>query len=154
VLEAYLNSIYTALELVSQINRILYPSLPIGFRKQSKKFGAFCFNKQKWLKYFYDIRSELEHFSSPLPLVEKGNILIEAHSDRNKYILQKGKNLIPLIDILNYSLRLFELLDNWANIELKKIDPDKFIESTVETGLNSPLKIKKIKAKKIIELLK
>ena len=44
-LEAYFNDIYTSLELTSQINRILYPILPLGFRKQSKKFELFSFSK-------------------------------------------------------------------------------------------------------------
>jgi hypothetical protein len=45
VLDGFLNSIYTTLELSSQMNRLLYPNLPMGFRKQGKKFELFRVDK-------------------------------------------------------------------------------------------------------------
>lgn len=154
VLEAYLSSIYSALEIASLINRILYPSLPIGFRKQSKKFEPFSFTKWNWLPYFYDIRSVLVHFGTPLPQIEKLNLLIDITHSRQLFVLEKGKNNIPISSILNYSVALFKLLDAWAEKELSKIDSNKKIDSIYETGLNSPLKVEKIKAKELLELIK
>jgi hypothetical protein len=153
ILEAYLNSIYSALELTAQINRCIYPELRIGFRNQSKKFALFSFDKWKWLLSFFDVRSELEHFASSLPQIEEGNILINVTSEKNKYILKKGKNKIPLAMILNYSIGLFALLDEWAIQKLKKIDPDRLIPSIEETGIDSPLRTEKIKAKEIVNLM-
>lgn len=152
-LEAYLNAIYSALEITSLINKSIYPELPIGFKRQSKKFEAFSFSKWEWLLYFFDIRSELMHFSSPLPTIEKRSLLIKIISDKGKFILKKGSNSISLSYILNFSINLFTLLDEWAKKELTKVDPEKTTTSIFEMGLNSPLKIKETKAKEILKLL-
>jgi hypothetical protein len=48
---------------------------------------------------------------------------------------------------------LFTLLDEWAISELKNIDPKIEIETIRETGLNSPLKMDKINAHAILDLL-
>jgi len=152
-LEAYLNSIYTSLEIASQINRILYPALPMGFRKQSKKFNLFDIEKNKWIQIFLDVRSEIEHYSSSLPLIEERSVLIKVKSNRNRYSLNKGKNPIPFAAFFSFSNELFNLLDKWANLELKKIDQNKIIDSLIETGSTTPLQQKKIKAKEILNLL-
>jgi len=154
VLEAYLNSIYSALEILSLINRILHPSLPIGFRKQSKKFELFSFSKWNWLPHFYDLRTELVHFGTPLPQIEEQKLLIDVTRNKELFVLRKGKNYIPFSDILKYSINLFKLLDAWAEGELSKVESDEMIASVYETGLSSPLKTEKIKAKEILDLLK
>jgi hypothetical protein len=152
-LEAYLNSIYTVLELVALINRILHPNLPIGFRKQSKKFGFFDFSKWDWLPHFYDVRSELTHFGSSLPRIDEGKVVIEFTSEKKLEKFEKGIFEIPFINIFNYSDRLFQMLDEWAKDELSMIDPEESIHTVLETGLNSPLKVEDIKIKDVLALL-
>jgi len=152
--EAYLNAIYTSLELASQINKMLHPELPIGFRKQSKKFDAFDFSKWIWLPRFYDIRSQLEHFGTPLPIISEGKLLIEFTQAKQLEFFQKGKQEISFSEIFQYSVKLFEMLDAWATEGLSRVDQEVEIDSLVEKGLNSPLKPEKIKAKHILELLK
>lgn len=153
VLEAYLNSIYSALEISSQINRILHPDLPLGFRDQSKKFSLFSLENKAWLKLFYDLRIALTHFESSLPQISEIKILITITHQRGYYLLQKGHNEIPINEILNFSTSLFTLLDEWAISELKNVDPEIEIGTIRETGLNSPLKMDKIKAHAILDLL-
>ena len=153
-LEAYLNSIYSALEIASLINKKLHPDLPQGFKKQSKKFDLFAFSKWEWLPYFYDIRTELEHFGTSLPQMSEGNLIIDIARPGKKYILKPGKSRIPLTSIFNFSIDLFRMLDEWAKHELKKIDPEITIVTHIETGWNLPLKTKTIKVKKILDLIK
>jgi hypothetical protein len=152
-LEAYLNSIYTVLELVALINRLLHPNLPIGFRRQSKKFEFFNFSKWAWLPHFYDVRTELTHFGSPLPIIDEGKILIEFTSEKHLECFEKDRYEIPFMDILHYSESLFQMLDEWATSELSNLNPEESVHLAIETGLKSPLKIEKIEAKDILNLL-
>ena len=151
-LEAYLNSIYTSLEIVSLMNKLIYPSLPQGFRDQSKKYKLFSFSKWKWLEIFYDLRTELEHFGTAIPQISEGTLLIDFSKTGKKYTFNEPIR-ITFDSILSFSIYLFDMLDFWALEELKKVNPEIEIDSAVETGLSSPPKTKKIKAKEILQLL-
>jgi hypothetical protein len=153
VLEAYLNAIYSALEITAQINRSLHQDLAVGFRKQSKKFDLFDFSRWSWLARFYDIRSELTHFGSPIPDIHEKWLMIEFRQSKRLEVFNKGKHKIGIDEILEYSIHLFELMDAWATEELKRVDHDAELDSLLETGLHSPLKKEKVKAGVILNLL-
>jgi hypothetical protein len=155
VLEAYLEAIYSTLEIISRINRILRPGLPQEFRKQSRKFPMFNFkNNAPWLARFYDIRSELCHFGTTLPIVQQGKLIIEFTNPKQLEHFSAGKHEISLKEFFGYATSLFILLDKYALNELAKIDPESDIDSIHETGLKTPLKTSKIKAKEILNLIK
>jgi len=152
-LEAFISAIYASLEISAQINKKLHPELPMGFRKQSKKYDLFSFKKWEWLPYFFDLRSELVHFGSPLPLVSDGKFIIEFTQTKRLEILKKGKYEVPFSEMVNYSKYLFDMLDDWAVYELKNINPDEEIVCFYEDKVNMPLKTKKIKAKEILDIV-
>lgn len=153
-LEAYLNSIYTSLEMCSQINKIFHDKLPIGFRKQAKKYKIFNFKNWEWLPCFYDLRSELTHFNTPLPRIKEQKIFIEFTSSKKLEVFKKGKYEITFDLIKSFAPGLFNLLDTWALKELKLVDPDTKIAIIKETGWKKPLKTEKRKAKEILDLIK
>ena len=76
-LEAYLNSIYSVLEIIALLNRNFDRSLPQSFRKQATKYELFSFEHNKWLKVFYDLRGELTHYNTPLPTIEDTCIVVD-----------------------------------------------------------------------------
>jgi len=153
-IESYLNSIYTVLEIVSHVNRLIHPGLRIGFRKQSKKSIFFSFAKWDWLPHFYDIRTELSHFGTTLPIITENIIIIEFNNDKDLEIFNKGRYNINLAVILNYCNALYDMLDAWAMEEMKSIDPNFEINIFYELGPNSPLKQKTTNARNILKLLK
>lgn len=154
-MEAYSNAIYTALELTAHINRLMRPTLNIGFRRQSKKFEPFSFTKWSWLPRFYDVRTELAHFGTSLPIVKEAKFIMKFTQTKQLRVFKKGKTYeISFTEILNYSIALFKMLDDWAESEISKVDGEQTVDSIVETGLNQPLKSEKIKAKEILDLLK
>jgi len=153
VLEAYVAAIYSALEIVSRINKILRPQLPQGFRDQSKKFSLFSFERQPWLPRFYDIRSELSHFGTPLPTVRDGTLMMNFTNPKRLEHFSPGKHEIQLLELLSYARGLFDMLDEYARGELPNVDPETDLDSACETGLQTPLQMKKIKAKEILRLV-
>jgi hypothetical protein len=153
-LEAYLNAIYSALELAAQMNRVIYSTLPWSFAQQSKKCNCFYANGKDWLTRFQDLRAELTHFNSPLPLIFSRKLIVDFKRERQLRAFKKGRNEITFHELLKYDSELFDMLDAWALKELQHIDPEKEIASTEETGINTPLKLSKIKVKDVLDLLK
>lgn len=151
-LEAYLAAIYSALEIVALINTILHPNLPRGFRKQAKKFPVFAFASNPWLSRFFDIRSELAHHGTPLVIPSQGKFLIQFRTPKDLLTFKKGRHDITLTEFLEYDQRLFELLDAWALVELGRVDPDHEVDGIVEGQFGKPLKVRKIKARRILRL--
>ncbi len=152
-LEAYLNSIYTVLEIIGQINRHFHQSLPHGFRDQSKKFNLFSFEKWQWLPHFYDVRVELTHFNSSLPTIRDRKILIEFTSPSNPLHFDRGKHEVPLDAILGYVHELFALADAWALEELKLMPVENVLPLMTEAVLNEPPTNKNIQIKDVLALI-
>lgn len=153
-LEAYLGAIYTSLEIVAQINRLIHDGLPMGFRKQAKKAAVFNFADWPWLPHFFDVRSELTHFNTPLPLVQHGCILIDFQRTKELEVFPKGRAEVELKAVLAYATELFRMLDAWAVDELKRVDPNTELHEAVELGPNTPLKVRKITARRVLKLLR
>lgn len=152
-LEAYLNSIYTVLEIIGQINRYFHPTLPHGFREQSKKFELFAFEKWPWLSHFYDVRIELTHYNSSLPTIRDRKIFIGFTGPSKLLHFERGNHEIPMDELLGYIHGLFDLADTWAREELKLMPPDNEVDLMTETTLNSRPLSKKIKLREILALI-
>lgn len=152
-LEAYLNAIYTSLEIVGQINRYFHKDLPHGFRDQSKKYPTFTFERWQWLPHFYDVRIELTHYNSSLPTIRDRKLLIDFKCPGKPLYFARGKHDIPMDDIIAYTYGLFDLCDAWAQEELKLMPPDNEVDLIAEQGLNRPLKVSKIKLREVIQLM-
>jgi hypothetical protein len=153
-LEAYLAAIYTTLEITAEINRFLHTGLRIGFREQAKKFPPFSFEAWPWLPHFYDVRSELTHFNTPLPSVETKNLLIEFRREKRLNVFKPGRHEISFEAILTYLPELFRMLDAWAADELKNINKDLKIKISSEPGPNSALRVKEVRASQVLKLLR
>lgn len=122
-LEWHLHALYTALEVVAKMNRVFTPNMPMGFRKQSKKYQPFSFDNRDWLKAFYDLRSELTHYSTALPLRRQGKLIIEFKSNRQLELYVKGRTEIKVQGIAEFLPELLKFLDEWAMIILERL-PD------------------------------
>jgi len=150
-LEAYLNSIYSALEIVSQLNRTFHPDLKQGFRRQSERFDLFSFERWEWLPYFFDLRSELAHFNTPIPSVQAQKIILEFTNPKDLEVFKKGRYEIAIEGICSYVSSLFDMLDAWAISELQSIDPEIEVDVAFEQGWKKPLQNKKVKVREILE---
>lgn len=153
-LEAYLNSIYSALEIVALINRDFNRPLPVGFRRQSKKFALFSISGNEWLAPFYDLRTELTHYNSPLPSIQERSIIFEfsAPSD-GEHFERKKKYKVPFDYIIAMVHQLFSLLDAWAAPELEKLDGGQKLQIFKEVSLKENLKPRDITISELLSLL-
>ncbi|GAI87106.1 unnamed protein product, partial [marine sediment metagenome] len=122
-LECHLHTLYTTLELVAEMNRVFTPNMPMGFRKQSKKYQPFSFDNRDWLKAFYDLRSELTHYNTALPLRRQGKLIIEFRSNRQLELYVKGRTEIELHGVVQFLPQLLKFLDEWAMVILERL-PD------------------------------
>jgi hypothetical protein len=150
-LEAYLSAIYSALEITSHLNKTFYPDLQRGFRRQSKKFKVFSFDRWKWIPHFLDLRTELTHFNTPLPIVSEQKIILEFTNPSDLEVFQKGHYEILIEDVCSYVPQLFNMLDAWAVEELQRIDPETEVQVVFEQGWKEPLKIQKVKIIEVLE---
>jgi hypothetical protein len=156
VLEAYLNGIYTALEVAALMNCSLHRELklPQTFRKQAAKFDLFSFERWPWLKSFYDIRSELEHRGTSLPMLWRNSLILNFTRERRLNAFEKdGRYEVPLAHILGYGTELFDTFDSWAREELSRVDPDTLLDRSRAISPQTPLKNEKVKAGEILALL-
>jgi len=154
VLEAFLNSIYSSLEITALINKTINPQLPQSFSKQAEKGTFFNLKRWDWICYFYDLRRELEHFGTALPLMTSTSILIEISRPKKNYALIKGRWEVQFASIFSFALRLFEMLDQWALLELKKIDPNIELDLAHRPRPNQRWRQKKIKVRTILNMIK
>ncbi|WP_413432586.1 hypothetical protein [Crateriforma spongiae] len=153
-LEAYLNSIYSALEITALINRDFNRPLPSGFRKQSKKFSLFAFADNDWLGPFYDLRSELTHYNTPLPSIQDRSLILEFNSPRDgEHFERKQKYKVPFDFIIAMVHELFAMLDNWATPELKILDGDHKLKIFKEVSLQEHLEPRDITIAEILSLI-
>jgi hypothetical protein len=125
-LEAYLNAIYSSLELTNQIVRILDHKVKQGFRSMAKKgLPPFDFIDSPWLQSFYDVRTELCHYGSPLPSIEHAIVVIEITQKHQTHRLEYGKRAkVPIVELLSYEDGLFSMLDEWAVKRLAELDQE------------------------------
>jgi len=152
-LEAMLGSTYMALEITARMNARLNRPLPQKFRAQSRNFGLFDFKKRPWLPRFFDVRSELTHFGSHMPVVSEGKILIEFTNPAKLEAFTQGFHEIELEELGSYATSLFDMLDEWAAAELKKMDAATTMDALEEVGAGKPLKPSKVAASAILGLL-
>lgn len=153
-LEAYLNSIYSVLEVTALLNRNFDRSLPSNFRRQAKKYKLFSFKRKKWLKIIYDIRSELTHYNTTLPILREGAIIIDFQIPSKLEFFKKGKYRITFAEIFNLYCELIKLLDKWAIDKLKGIDRKSEQDVFELDESKKRLVRKKVKVKNIIKMMR
>ncbi|MBM4037067.1 MAG: hypothetical protein FJ290_01020 [Planctomycetes bacterium] len=153
-LEAYLNSIYSALEIAAHINRLMNPGLPIGFMAQVRKYPVFNRSKWPWLGHFNDLRTQLTHFGTCMPTVSDQNLTVEFTVEKRLCHFARGRYQIPLAVVLHYCVELFALLDSWALEHLERVPPDFALKCIRETGIASRPKVEDCTAKEILGLLR
>lgn len=123
-LECYLHTLYASLEIVAEMNQIFTPNMPKSFRGQAKKYPLFSFENRGWLKSFYDLRTELTHYNTALPLLRQGKLYIEFQSGRQLEMYVKGPTEIEVQGVAHFLLQLLKLLDEWALEILKRLPDD------------------------------
>ncbi|MGH8503837.1 MAG: hypothetical protein ACREVE_15505 [Gammaproteobacteria bacterium] len=153
VIEGYIGAIYSALEVVALFNKSFDRALPQGFRRQTRKVEAFSLVKQDWLKHFFDIRSELAHYNSPLPMVSQQKLILEFRNPSPLEMFKKGRYEIGFDAIISYAPSLFAMLDAWALQELKNVDENAELNVVHEAGWKKPLKSKNVSVKSLLKEL-
>jgi hypothetical protein len=150
--EAYFAAIYSVLEITSLVNRSLHPGLPIGFRRQAKKWPTFDFGRHRWLPLFYDLRTELVHFGTPHVDPKNLALIIEFTANKLEHFKQK-RYTIPMVTILKFAKGLFEMLDTWALEELKSAKADAQVHTMFEETPGTALRIEKTPVSEILTLV-
>jgi hypothetical protein len=132
-IEAYLNAIYSSLELTNQIVRLVDPNVKQGFRNMAKKGRhPFDFKTQSWLSSFYDVRTELSHHGSPMPSIHHAAIVLEITQRHQTHRFEYGKRaIIPVAELLQYEDGLFAMLDLWATARLAALDPQIAVDQLI-----------------------
>lgn len=153
-LNAYLNAIYSALEVTALLNRRIHSGLPISFSRRSEKFESFSPKTWKWLDHFYDMRSELTHFNSALPVASKGEIVVKFAQTKKMKYFKKGRHVVPFDHVLAYQGELMSMLDQWALQELEVVDPDLEISVHTQPLAGHKLSSETIKASELLKHLK
>ena len=125
-------AIHDALEIAAALAGALDKRLPKGFRLQGRKFAPFGFDKNPWLRHFFDVRYEVSAFDNALPYVEPPNVMIEFPAPRELLLFRTGRHAVPLSEIIEYEEKLLELLDRWALGPVRSIDPDAVVQRHVE----------------------
>lgn len=152
--EAYLNAIYSALEIASRINKRQDPSLPNGFRSQAKnnKFSLFKFSNWSWLSLFYDLRAMFAHFASPFPTLNKGAFLLEVTNPSGLLQLKTGRHRIEFETVVSFADSLFSLLDIWSLLKLQGVPPETKILQIHRSNFVGPLKGKNATARPFLKM--
>jgi hypothetical protein len=124
--EAYLGAVYSSLELTNAVVRTLHPKVKQGFRAMTKKgFGPFQFDRWPWLSSFYDVRTEMCHFGSPLPWIDAAAIVLDITQPHETHRFKRGtKVAVPVAELLQYRDGLFLMLDAWALEHLRSLDQE------------------------------
>jgi hypothetical protein len=130
-LEAYIGAVYSSLELTNAVVRNMHPKASIkhGFRAMAKRgFNTFQFDRWEWLSSFYDVRTELCHFGSPLPVIEGEAIVLSITQSHETHRFERGTRvMVPVSEMLQYRDGLLTMLDDWAMNELRDLraaDPE------------------------------
>jgi len=127
-LEAYLNAVYTSLEVTNLVARTLDKNLKQGFRKMALSSlapTALQFNRRSWLASFYDVRTELCHHGSSLPYLQQASVVLTITQRHATHRFEYGKMVaVPITEILAYEEGLREMLDEWATDRLGQLDPN------------------------------
>ncbi len=152
-LDAYLGAIYASLEVVAKLNQHLDRRLPSKFHDQAKKYQLFSFTASPWLGRFFDIRSEITHFSSPLPVVTHGMLAIEFRTQRALNAFAPGIQEVPIPEILTYRRELLALLNRWARQALASVDPEAEVDTWSFTSRKAPGTHSKSCAREILALV-
>lgn len=152
--ENYLNSLYTTLEVVSLLNRVFNDGLPSGFRKQSKKFPVFNFEANEWLKIFYDLRSELTHYNSPLPQVRDRRLIVTFATPGSLEHFERDQQYsVDISLVTEFTHRLFDLLDSWARPEILRLNREEKLVVYQELVFDGQLHPKNVTVGDLVDLL-
>jgi|GEM_PF-2752014 len=151
IIEGYINAIYSTLEVTSELNKHLNFSLPKGFRRQAKKYELFSFERNEWLKHFYDIRTELAHYNSIIPIIERDMFIIEFRNPSKLEVFKNGKHEVKFETLLNYAPSLLNMLDTWSKNELQYIKKDAELNIIHEAGWRKPVINKTITLQTLLE---
>ncbi|HEY1693649.1 MAG TPA: hypothetical protein VGG39_15885 [Polyangiaceae bacterium] len=127
-LEAYLNAVYSTLEVTNHLARTFDVNLKDGFRRMALSKiapSALQFNHWPWLASFYDVRTELGHHGSPLPFPRGASVVLTITQPGKTHRFERGKQVqVPLSEVLGYEDGLRAMLDEWASDRLAKLDPN------------------------------
>jgi len=150
-LEAYLNAIYSTLEIASILNRRQDPNLPQGFSKQGEKgrFSLFDFRHWAWLPLFYNLRTVFTHYDSSFPLLNEDSFEFNS-SGRFKF--SKGIQRVKFDAVLSFADNLFGLLDVWSLHKLQDVDPRATVFVIPSRSFFGPLRGRKTSAKPFLGL--
>lgn len=152
VLEAFLNAVYSSLEVSAKLNVRFHRGLPWNFRDQSRVFSPFSMDGRPWLARFLDLRSELAHFGSPLPIIKERRLVVE-FTIEPLLTFSKGLQEIEFNEIGRFAYGLFELLDSWALGELASLDPQLQVDVMVERAPRQRPKFEKRRAADLVHVL-
>jgi hypothetical protein len=122
--EAYLGALYSSLELTNGVVKAIHPKVKQGFRKMAKSgYGAFRFDRWPWLASFYDVRTELCHFGSPLPWIDGGALVLDITQSHETHRFKRGSKVaVPIAELVQYREGLLAMLDAWALDQLRSLD--------------------------------
>jgi hypothetical protein len=127
-LEAYLNAIYSSLEVASALAKTFDVNLKQGFRRMAlSKIAptALQFSRWPWLASFYDVRTELGHYGSPLPFLRRASVVLTITQPGAPHRFKRGKQAeVPISELLAYEDGLRGMLDEWATDRLAQLDPN------------------------------
>jgi hypothetical protein len=129
-IDGFLGAIYGVLETVAGYHRIVDQQIPEGFRRQMKHFPDLALEKNPWLAHFYDLRSELSHYSSGILGKEGDRIRVQFRRAKENYFYKdKGvTHVIELSLIEGFKDGLEEMLDRWARSHLALLDQNGLFE--------------------------
>ena len=152
-LEAYLASTYAALEIAAKLNKHLDHNLPSSFHDQTGRCEAFSIATWPWLARFFDLRSEITHCGSPLPIVEYGELIIEFRTKRKLAAFRPGRQVVRFSEILSYGRDLRAMLNRWARKALVNIKADAEIDTLSFPSPRAPGTPSKGRAHEILALV-
>lgn len=71
-------------------------------RPRSRRSERFSFGRWKWLEHFYDVRTELTHFGTLLPILAEDKIVMEFTDAGQLQAFRKGRYEIPFTHLPSY----------------------------------------------------
>jgi hypothetical protein len=126
--EAYLNAIYSCLEVTNLLARTFDPNLKQGFRKMAmspRAPAALQFSRWSWLGSFYDVRTELCHHGSSLPFLQRSSVILKITQRHETHRFKRGDMAeVTVGELLGYEEGLREMLNEWAADRLSQLNPD------------------------------
>jgi hypothetical protein len=152
-LAGYLGAIYAVLETVAFINQLLNPKdkLKQGFSDQAKQVADFGFAENPWLPVFYDLRTQMTHLVSIMP-IPRGHKFVIEFTHKNRLLAHTvGKKEFDITDVLDFTRQLFNMLDGWAATLLTRVDREEEVDCFEEQRRGERFKVRKTKLGEILD---